>query len=350
MIDFNHLDNLLDKGRELNSDEIRRTCELLLDPGADDARKAEILAKLNHKGETAAEIAGFAREFRKIAVDPGIRPEECGGVLIDVCGTGADRLNTFNISTAVMFVVAGGGVSVAKHGNRSITSQCGGADVLEALGCKIDLPPDKLRESLVKHGLAFFFAPLFHPAFKQIAPVRKMLAAKGYHSIFNFLGPLLNPAPINCQLVGLSNPALLEKYAHTLHLLGRQKAWVVHGRIDAEKSQGMDEVSLFGPTQIARVDGGQVSVEELDFRAFLPGQSGMESLQGGDAAKNAAIITGLLQGHEKGSPREQIVLANAAAAFVVAGKAGSIEQGITLAEASIHSGRACQKLEALCAT
>ncbi len=348
MIDFNHLDQLLDAGRELNADEIRRTCELLLSGEVDDSRKAEILIKLRRKGETSSEIAGFASEFKKIAADPGIDPANCGGIIMDVCGTGADRSDTFNISTATMFLVAAGGVAVAKHGNRSITSQCGGADVLEALGVKIDLSPDKLRGSLERNGLAFFFAPLFHPAFKQIAPVRKMLAEKGHASIFNFLGPLLNPAPLTHQLVGLSSAAMMEKYAQALGQLGRQRGWVVHGFIDSQKSRGMDEVSVLGPTLVAEVAGGEVSLREEDFRAqFAPLEpDGIEALKGGNAQQNAAIIEQILSGGDV-SAKCHAVLINAAAAFVITGKAGSMEEGLALAREMIWSGKAAEKLAAL---
>jgi len=349
MIDFNHLDNLLDSGQELNDEEIQWTCALLLSSTVSDEYKAEILIKLHLRGETAAEIAGFAREFKALAVDPAISLDDCGGTLMDVCGTGADKLNTFNISTAVMFVVAAAGVCVAKHGNRSITSQCGGADVLEGLGIKIDHSPDKLRGLIMTHGLAFFFAPLFHPAFKQIAPVRKMLAAKGYHSIFNFLGPLLNPAPINYQLVGLSNHGLLEKYAQTLRLLGRERAWVAHGFIDENKSQGMDEISIFGPTQIADICLETVDFSEVDFREHFTVDRTwtIDSLKGGDAKLNASIVVDILKGQEMNSPRTKIVLANAAAALLIAKKVKTYKDGIVTAKEMIFSGKAFAKLQAL---
>lgn len=348
MIDFNHLDNLLERGQELSAPEIKRVSELLLSETLDPERKAEILIKMHRKGESANEIAGFAREFKQMAVDPGISVDRCGGIIMDVCGTGADRLDTFNISTATMFVLAAAGIAVAKHGNRSITSQCGGADVLEALGVPIDLTPDQSRDSLEKNGLAFFFAPLFHPAFKQIAPVRRMLAEKGLSSIFNILGPLLNPAPLTHQLVGVSNAQIMQKYVEALHTLGRTRAWVVHGFINEQKSLGMDEISLLGPTRIAEVKEGAISVRDEDFRTqFAPDeQMSIESFKGGNAIENARIISSILSGEDV-SPKCHIVLVNAAAAFVIAGKAATITEGLTLAREMVWSGKAAEKLKAL---
>ena len=276
--------------------------------------KARFLAALRAKGETAAELAGFAQALLAHAVDPQIDPALVPGPLIDVCGTGGDQLDLFNVSTTSMFILAAGGATVVKHGNRAITSQCGGADVLEALGIRIDVPPAALRESVQRHGLGFLFAPAYHPAVKVIAPVRKRLAAEGSPTIFNLLGPLLNPARPPHQLIGLFSSAILDKYAEALALLQRRRGWVVHG-------SGMDELSITGLNDIREVMPPAIRTFQV-IPALGLRPATLEELRGGDRARNAAILTGILAGEIRGAPRD-LVLLNAAAAFVICGLAPS---------------------------
>jgi anthranilate phosphoribosyltransferase len=308
-------------------------------PEVDDAAKAAYLRALRAKGETATEIAAFARALLARAVDPGIAPENVPGPMLDVCGTGGDKLDLFNISTTAMFVLAASGVCVVKHGNRAITSKCGGADVLEELGVRIDLPPDALRRTAETHGLGFLFAPAYHPAFKAIVPVRKALAAEGIPTVFNLLGPLLNPARPGHQLVGIFSPALLPKYGDALAALGRIRAWVVHG-------SGMDELSLAGPTEVREVAAGVVREFTVDPRALDLPMCEVGDLRGGDRATNAAIVTAILDGTERG-PKRDIVLLNAAAGFVITGLVGDLAAGLDLAREQIASGRALAKLRAM---
>lgn len=327
-------------GGELSAEQVERAVAQLAAPEVDDAPKADFLRALRDRGETAAEIAGFVRALLDRAVDPGLDPEKLPGPMIDVCGTGGDRLELFNISTAVMFVLAAGGAIVVKHGNRAITSRCGGADVLEELGVRIDLPPAELRRCVETLGLGFIFAPAYHPAFKAIAPVRKMLAAQGIPTIFNLLGPLLNPARPAHQLVGIFSPALLPKYAAALQALGRTRAWAVHG-------SGMDELSTAGPSEIHEV------VIDREIRSFQldPANFGLipariDELRGGDRAENAQVLTAILDGSLRGAKRE-IVELNAAGGFVVTGLAPDVPAGLALARQQLDSDRALSRLRAL---
>jgi anthranilate phosphoribosyltransferase len=301
--------------------------------------KERFLERLKRRGETEGEIAAFTHALLGLAVDPRILPRDLGGPMLDVCGTGGDRLELFNISTASMFVLAGGGAAVVKHGNRAITSQCGGADVLEALGVKIDLPPDDLRECVRRHGLGFVFAPAYHPAFAVIGPVRRALAQRGIPTIFNLLGPLLNPARPPYQLVGVYDARLLSKYAGALRLLGRTRAWAVHG-------SGADELTLAGVGEGWEVDAAGTRELRVD-----PGQLGLrsapvEALKGGDRIVNARLLEGILAGEVTGPPLEAVLL-NSAAGFVVAGLAGDLSEGLFRAREAVRSGAALAKLSAL---
>ena len=273
------------------------------------------------------------------AIDPEIDPMRVPGPMIDVCGTGGDKLEVFNVSTACMFVLAAGGACVVKHGNRAITSKCGGADVLEALGVKIDLAPAALRRCVEEHGLGFLFAPAFHPAFKTIAPVRKALAAQGIPTIFNLLGPLLNPARPAHQLVGIFSPLLLPKYAEALAALDRARAWAVHG-------SGMDELSLTGPSKVLEVRAGVVREFTVDAAALGLARCEIADVRGGDRVENARILLAILDDSERG-PKRDMVLLNSAAGFVIAGLAEDLAAGIEHARAQIASGRALAKLTAL---
>lgn len=336
---MNELTESLRARHDLTAEEVEHAVAQLTSSDVADEAKAAFLIALREKGESAAEIAAFARSLLARAVPTGIDPLRVAGPMLDVCGTGGDKLDLFNISTAAMFVLAAGGVCVVKHGNRAITSKCGGADVLEELGVKIDLPPLRLAACVEQHGLGFVFAPAYHPAFKAIVPVRKALAAQGIPTVFNLLGPLLNPAQPAYQLVGIFSPVLLPKYAAVLALLGRSRAWAVHG-------SGMDELSLCGPSEVCEVADGRVAEHRIDPRDTGLSLCQLDELRGGDRAENARILLAIIEGEERG-PRRDIVLLNAAAGFVITGSAPDFAAGLTLAREQISSGRARAKLDAL---
>ena len=328
---------------DLTAPAVEAAVAFLLDPGADGVIKTDFLRTLGQKGETNDEIAGFARAFLDRAVDPGLDPQAMPGPLLDCCGTGGDKLDLFNVSTASMFVMAAGGVCVVKHGNRSITSKCGGADVLESLGIRIDLPPADFKRCVQEIGCGFMFAPYYHPAFKTIAPVRKTLAAEGSPTLFNLLGPILNPARPPYQLVGVFLKAALPKFANVLQQIGRKRAWAVHGSIGA--GQGMDELSTLVLTDVA-------AVEENGIRAFTvnPDEFGfhpatLSHLQGGDCPTNAQILQDVIGGAR--GPKRELVELNAAAGFVVTQISKDLQAGLVLAREMIDSGRALAKLKAL---
>ena len=329
----------LDRSADLSPADVERAVAHLVSVETADVAKADFLKALRAKGETAAEIAAFVRALLARAIDPQLNPAQLPGPMLDVCGTGGDRLELFNISTTAMFVLAAGGACVVKHGNRAVTSQCGGADVLEELGVKIDLGPDALRRCVLAHGLGFVFAPAYHPAFKAIGPVRKALAAEGIPTVFNLLGPLLNPARPPYQLVGVFSPALLPKYAETLAVLGRAHAWAVHGR-------GMDELSLSGPSEVREIRDGNVFETTIDPEALGLTTCPVEDLRGGDCTINAAILRAIVDGTERG-PKRDVVLLNAAAGFVITHLAPDLTAGLTLAREQIDQGRALAKLHAL---
>ncbi len=312
----------------------------LLDQSVADEAKAGFLTALARKGETAEEIAAFALELRARAIDPQIDASKFGGRVLDIVGTGADMANTFNISSCTMFVAAAAGIAVAKHGNRAITSKCGSADVLAALGANIELPPDAARRCLEEAGVTFYFAPLYHPAFKAIAPVRKKLAERKQRTIFNILGPLVNPARPTHQLVGVFDRALVAKLAEVLRLLGLKHALVVHG-------DGLDEISTIGVNTVGEVWPDRVELTERDFRVPPTLWRGMpvklEELAGGDPSTNAVIVRDILAGKDRG-PKRDIVLLNAAAALVVAEIVNRFEEGWTRAAELIDSGAAAEKL------
>jgi len=330
----------LENGEDLSSIQVGEAVSGLLSENVDSDSKALFLRALRAKGETAQEIADFVTALLSHAVDPGIEPQKLAGPMIDVCGTGGDRLDLFNVSTTSMFVLAAGGAVVVKHGNRGISSKCGGADVLEALGVRIDHAAADMKHCVETVGLGFMFAPHHHPAFKAIAPVRKMLAAQGVTTIFNLLGPLLNPARPAYQLVGVFDRAMLAKYAAVLRLLGRKRAWALN-------SQGADEIMPFESTDVVETVAG---VEEREF-LIHPWHLGVqpcavEELRGGDCETNAKILTGILDGAIRGGKRD-IVLLNAAAGFVVTGLAHDLHAGMALANEQLDSGRALGKLRVL---
>jgi anthranilate phosphoribosyltransferase len=336
---MNDLIQQLQLGTDLNAAEVEHAVAALASPEVSDDLKAEFLKALRAKGETAREIAAFVEALLARAVEPGLNPAQLSGPMIDVCGTGGDKLELFNVSTAVMFVLAAGGACVVKHGNRAVTSKCGGADVLEELGVKIDLAPEQLRTCVEKHGLGFVFAPIYHPAFKVIGPVRKALAAQGIPTIFNLLGPLLNPARPPYQLVGVFSPILLPKYAEALAVLGRAHAWAVHG-------SGMDELSLTGPSMVQEVVNGLVREQTIDPATLGLASCSIAELRGGNCRENAAILTAILDGTDCG-PKRDLVLLNAAAGFVITGLSPDLASGLARAREQIESGRAIAKLRAL---
>ncbi len=317
-----------------------------------DSQIAALLVGLHMKGETVEEIVGFAEAIRAAATPILVRKAallDASGTgreaLVDTCGTGGDAVGTFNISTVTAFVVAGAGVRVAKHGNRSSTPKldsrgtspkCGAADVMEALGVRIELPPSRLAECLEQVGMAFLFAPAIHSAAKYVAAVRRETHLA---TVFNMLGPLTNPAGASAQVVGVYSLELVEKLAEALSMLGVHRAFVVHGL------DGLDEITITGPTRVAEVREGSVRTYEVTPEEFGLGRASLEGLSGGDAMENAAIVRKILEGEK--SPRRDIVLMNAAAALVAAGAAGSLCDAVPLAAKSIDSGVAKEKLEAL---
>ena len=312
--------------------------------------KAAFLTALARKGETAEEIAAFANELCARAILPpleaGLRARE----ILDVCGTGGDQLGTFNISTTVALVCAAAGVTVAKHGNRAITSRAGSADVLEALGIRTDLSPAEAARSLHEHGFAFFFAPHYHPAFQHLAPVRKLCAERGQRTIFNFLGPLLNPVRPTAQLMGVPRPELCEPMARVLQSLGVRRAMVVCGTVPAAGPAAyLDELSTLGDNTIAEFYQERgFATSTLDPKQFPLQPATLADLIGGDRDTNAEIIRQILRGDDSG-PKRDAVLLNAGAALFVAGSARSISEGWELAAAVITSGKAQAKLEELSA-
>jgi anthranilate phosphoribosyltransferase len=312
--------------------------------------KAEFLTALAAKGETVEEIAGFVRALRALSIQPPLDEATRKAEILDVCGTGGDRLNTFNISTTVAIIVASAGVFVAKHGNRAITSQAGSADVLETLGVKIDLTPAQAAASLRDHHFAFFFAPNYHPAFQAIAAARKLCAGKGQRTIFNFLGPLLNPARPTMQLMGVPHPQLCEPVASVLQALELRRAMVVCGMVPTDQgARHLDELSTLGENTVAEFYHERgFAVSKMAPEDFPIAPATIADLEGGDRKANAAIIRRILAGEERGAKRDAVLL-NASAALFVAHKARSMAEGWETAGELIDRGAAFKKLEALAA-
>jgi anthranilate phosphoribosyltransferase len=333
----------------LTDEDVRLAVGQLVDEAVAALVKADFLNALARKGETAAEITAFARELRSRAVQPVLDRETRGGVILDVVGTGGDRLSTFNISTTVALLVAAAGVRVAKHGNRASTSPIGSADVMEALGIPFDLGPEEAARSLREHGFAFFFAPKYHPAFRHIIPARKLCAERGQSTIFNFLGPLLNPAQPTAALIGVPRPELCEPLACVLQFLGVRRAMVVSGAVPGEGGtvRYLDEMSPLGPTTIAEFyQERALTCSTLSPESFPLQPVALADLRGGDREVNATLIRRILQGEERG-PKRDAVLLNAAAALFVADRTRSLAEGWDLAAETIDSGRAGAKLAEL---
>ena len=323
-------------GTHLSRQEAETAMEEILSGRAGEDSIVALLAALRTKGETVEELVGFARAMRRHATpifSDASRPDE---LLVDTCGTGGDASGTFNISTTAAFVAAGAGARVAKHGNRSISSKCGSADVLEALGISLDVSPERVGAAINEIGIGFLFAPALHTAMRHAMPARRRLG----RTVFNLLGPLTNPAGARAQVAGVFSAEVVEKVANVLAELGVERAFVVHGG-------GLDEISLAGETKVGEVRGGAVRVYEVTPEDFGLGRAPISAISGGDAAHNAELLRAILAGEP--GPRRDIVIANAAAALVAAGRAADFLEGARLAAKSIDSGAAPKKLDALVA-
>jgi len=326
--------------KDLSRIEAAAAMEAIMSGAATNAQIAAFLTALRMKGETVEELIGFAQVMRQKAVKVRTRAGEVVGatgtdreMLIDTAGTGGDASGTFNVSTATAFVVAGAGLKVAKHGNRSVSSLCGSADVVETLGINIELPPAKVARCVDDVGIGFLYAPLLHTAMKHVMAARREM---GIRTVFNMLGPLTNPAGANAQVIGVYSDALTEPLARVLAELGTLRAFVVHG------ADGLDEVSNTGPSNISEVHEGAVRSSTVRPEDFGLPRASIQDLRGGDRAENAEIIRKVLAG--EAGPRRDIVLMNAAAALVVGGKARDFKEGVALAAKSIDSGAAAAKL------
>jgi anthranilate phosphoribosyltransferase len=345
ILNFRVLANWIEQlkaGRALAEDDARQSVEQLADENVSVGLKADFLAALAQKGETADEIAAFARALRDRAIQPPLDPQTRSREILDVVGTGGDRLGTFNISTAAAIICAAAGVTVAKHGNRAVTSQSGSADVLEALGVPTNLTPPDAARSLRERQFAFFFAPNYHPAFKHIAAARKLCAERCGRTIFNLLGPLLNPARPSVMLVGVPRPEFCEPIARVLQSLGIRRAMVVCGKVPGVGF--LDELSPLGENTIAEF----YQERALAVSTTMPEQFDLQpatlaDLLGGDRATNAQIIRDVFSGAERG-PKRDAVLLNASAALFVAGKAKSQAAGWDLAVQIVDGGEAEAKV------
>ncbi len=316
----------------LTETEAHQAMGLVMDGEATPAQIASFITALAMRQETVDEVTGFVRAIRERAVTVSPQADH----LVDIVGTGGDRLNTFNVSTTSAFVIAGAGGHVAKHGNRAASSQCGSADVLEALGINLAAPPEVVQACIEDVGFGFLFAPRYHPAFKHAVVPRREI---GIRTVFNILGPLCNPAQARRYLQGAPSLAHTELMARVLAGLGAERAFVVHGQ------DGMDEISLCAPTQVSEVRDGAIRTFALTPEEFGFRRASLEALRGGTPEENAKICVSILEG-ERG-PRRDIVLLNAGAALVAAGVAETIAEGVARATESIDSGRAYAKLEAL---
>jgi anthranilate phosphoribosyltransferase len=326
--------NKLIARQDLTQAEAAALLDAMLGDSATDAQIAAALVALAGKGETEEELAGFAETMRSRCVRIATRH----ATFVDTCGTGGSGAKTFNVSTAAAFVVAAAGLPVAKHGNVGVTSKSGSADVLRALGVKVDLPPERVTELFDEIGLCFMFAPLHHAATRRVAMVRREL---GVRTIFNLLGPLTNPAGAPFQVIGVSNEAACEKVANALSRLGTRRAWVVRGE------DGLDEITLAGKTVVYEATAGGVRRFEITPEDFGLQRTSLENLRGGSAEENAATVRAVLSGERKDAARD-LVLLNAAASLVVAELADSFGLATELAAQAISSGRAQERLNSLC--
>ncbi|PYM24069.1 MAG: anthranilate phosphoribosyltransferase [Candidatus Rokuibacteriota bacterium] len=329
--------------RDLSRIEAAAAMEAIMSGAATNAQIAAFLTALRMKGETVEELIGFAQVMRQKVVRIRTRADEVAALtgtdremLIDTCGTGGDATGTFNVSTATAFVVAGAGLKVAKHGNRSVSSLCGSADVVEALGVNLELTPQKVGRCVDEVGIGFLYAPLLHTAMKHVMPARREM---GIRTVFNMLGPLTNPAGANAQVIGVYTATLTEPLARVLAELGTIRAFVVHG------ADNLDEISNTGESRVSEVREGQVRTFSVRPEDFGMPRATIKDLQGGDREQNAQIIRMLLEGEP--GPRRDIVLMNAAAALVAGARARDLKEGVALAAQSIDDGAARRKLAAL---
>lgn len=331
------------EGHHLDRSEAEELMNEIMSGKATDAQIASFLTALRMKCETVDELIGFAKVIRAKAAS--IKPKSADTVpgdtsarepLVDTCGTGGDATGTFNISTAAAFVVAGAGVRVAKHGNRSVSSICGSADVIEALGISLDLPPEVIERCIEETGIGFLYAPLLHDAMRYVVHARREMKIR---TVFNLLGPICNPAGANAQVLGVYNEDLTEIMAQVLCELGTDRAFVVHG------SDGLDEITISGESKISEVRNGEVRTYYITPEDFGIERAPLSDILGGDAKQNAEIVYGILSG-DKGA-KTDVVLLNAAAGLVAGGKAENLQQGVQLARESIVSGRAMNCLKNL---
>jgi anthranilate phosphoribosyltransferase len=324
--------NKIIRKQDLNQDEMSSMFMEIFDGEITDPQIGAFMAALATKGETFEELAGAARTMRRKAV----RIQTTSNNVVDTCGTGGDSTGTFNISTTTAFVVAGCGVTVAKHGNRSISSKCGSADLLEELGVKIDTDPEIVEEAVNELGIGFLFAPKFHGSMRHAAKARNDI---GIRSVFNMLGPLTNPAAAKYQLIGVYAPELTEMFAQTLQLLGTKKAFVVHGH------DGMDEITTTAPTRVTELNNDIIKTYDLDPIDFFNSYADSKDILGKDKETNAGITKSILKGET--GPKRNIVLINSSIALIAAEQADNITSGIKMAEDSIDSGKANDKLNQL---
>ncbi|UCD08673.1 MAG: anthranilate phosphoribosyltransferase [Dehalococcoidales bacterium] len=323
--------SMLVDGKSMNTEEAAQVMEEIMTGEVTPAQFGAFVTALRLKGETVEEITGLARTMRNHSLKVEITDP-----VTDVVGTGGDGCNTFNISTTVAFVVAGAGVKIAKHGNRAASSLCGAADVLEALGVKIDLTPEQVKQCLEEVGIGFMFAAAFHPAMKYAGPPRREI---GIRTVFNILGPLTNPANAGTYLLGVADSSLVETMAKVLQSLGCKHALVVHGE------DGLDEITITANTRVCEVTGSEIKNYEISPEGLGFTRAGMDSLKGGTSEENAALLKDILRG--KHGPQRDIVLMNAAAALVAGRKAFTLKQGVEIATESIDSGKAAAKLDSL---
>jgi len=318
-------------GKSLSMDQAESAMTEIMNGEVTPAQFGAFVTALRIKGETSEEIAGMAKVMRAKAI-----PVHTDGVVVDTCGTGGDNLSTFNISTAAAFVVAGAGLKVAKHGNRAMSSHCGSADVLEALGVRIDLKAEQVENCLREVGIGFMFAPSFHPAMNYAGPPRREI---GIRTVFNILGPLTNPANAQAQVLGVAESSLTEKMAVVLRTLGCHHALVVHGE------DGLDEITITGKSQVCELEGDRIKMYSVSPEDFGFSRASLDNIKGSTPSENAESVRRILSGAT--GPHRDVVLMNAAAAIVAGDKARNLQEGATLAAHAIDSGRALEKLDQL---
>ncbi len=321
-------------GEDLTREEVKDLFNKLMEGQATDAQIGAILTGLKMKGETVEEISAAADIMREKAVKVPVKDRS---KLVDTCGTGGDKVDTFNVSTITAFVIAGAGAKVAKHGNRSVSSKCGSADIMEALGVKIEMQPEEAAKAIEEIGLGFLFAPIYHPAMKNVIRQRREI---GIRTIFNILGPLSNPAGAKYQLMGVFDEKLVEPLARVLSLMGIERAYVVHGL------EGLDEVSITTETLVGEVNGNTVEVYNVKPEDFGLKRASIDDIRGGDLDFNLQIALDILEGKDN-SPKTDFVALNAGFALKAAGIVDNIKEGIELAKDSIYSRKAFQVLEKL---